>query len=210
MSDWHHGVKVPSMSIDDLRGYAREIRRKTIRLGALDRFPALVFAEIIMPSMRENYDFEVVDSLPDGNEARAFPDGAPPLSEGPLIQVLSSVYDKAAAGQGRARMTVLHECGHVLLHANLTPQHGRGGRDLKAFENSEWQANQFAGELLMPVESMYTPGSLDDYVVRMGVSRQAACNRAIQLMRTIGLERPDWPLQFATSTFNGGAPMQKT
>ncbi len=107
-----------------------------------------------MQEIVQHFDFEIVESLPDGDEARAFPDGAPHYPDGPVIQVLPHVYERAAANNGRARLTVLHECGHVLLHRHVAVHHrGPRGAELKPWENSEWQANQFAAELLMPVDS---------------------------------------------------------
>jgi hypothetical protein len=201
MSDWLHGVKVPPRRINDLRALASDIRVQS-ELSTDEPFPALHFLEWSMGEIVEHFDYEVVESLPDGNEARAFPDGAPHYPDGPVIQLLQHVYDRAGANNGRARLTVLHECGHVLLHRHVAVHHrGPRGAELKTCENSEWQASQFAAELLMPVDSFNEPCDLDTYISRMGVSREAACNRAIQLERTLKRALPTgWPVQvFASS-----------
>lgn len=200
MSDWLHGVRVPARRIQDLRALASEIRSHS-NLAAAERFPVLHFLELSMGEMLENFDYEIVDSLPDGDEARAYPDGAPHFPDGPVIQLLQAVYDRAGEGNGRARLTVLHECGHVLLHRHVAVHHrGPRGAELKAWENSEWQASQFAVELLMPVESLHSPGGIESYVTQMGVSREAACNRVLQLERSIRLPVPGgWPINVYAS-----------
>lgn len=202
MSDWLYGVKVPILRINDLRDIATEIRSRS-NLSVVDPFPALHFLEWSMCDIFESFDLEIVDALPEGNEARAFPDGAPHHPDGPVIQMRQSAYDRAAENNGRARLTVLHECGHVLLHRHVAVHHrGPRGAELKPWENSEWQATQFAVELLLPVESMELPGDLEDFVRLMGVSREVACNRALQLERQLGMPVPaGWPVRVYASTF---------
>lgn len=208
MSDWLHGVRVPPLRINNIREIASALRSNA-GLTAVEPFPALHFLELAMPALVDDFDLEIVDSLPDGDEARAFPDGAPHHPSGPVIQLLAPVYDNASKNVGRARLTVLHECGHVLLHRHVAVHHrGPRGAELKTWENSEWQANQFAAELLMPVAGFHAAGSLEDYVVRMGVSREAACNRALQLGRTLKLAPPaGWPIELHASSYKGkGTP----
>lgn len=199
MSDWLHGVRVPPMNILPLRGLAEAIRQHST-LKAEEPFPVLRFLEWSMLKILKDFDWEIVTSLPDGDEARAYPDGAPHYTKGPLIELLPHVYDDAANNKGRPRLTILHECGHALLHRHVAVHHrGPKGAELKTFENSEWQANQFAAELLMPVASFDAPGDLEAYVQAMGVSREAACNRALQLMRSLNKPRPSWPLEVYAS-----------
>jgi Zn-dependent peptidase ImmA (M78 family) len=193
MNEWQYGVKVPPRRIADLRSLATRIRAES----GLDRqapFPALHFLELSMPRMFNNFDLEIVDELTDGDEARAYPDGAPHHPHGPVIQLRFKTYDDASGGNGRARMTVLHECGHVTLHAGVAvthDTHDRGER-LNPWENSEWQANQFAAELLMPPESLGTASTVSEFALRMGVSRDAARVRAQQLVRTTVISKPEW------------------
>lgn len=68
------------------------------------------------------------------------------------MSITQSTYDRLVGGDGRARYTICHELGHcelghrpppALLHRNA-PSH-------KAYEDTEWQADQFAAEMTMPL-----------------------------------------------------------
>ncbi len=192
MSDWLHGVRVPPTSIGKLRAFATLIREAS-RLKPDERFPVPQFLELSLPQAITGFDFIVVDGLRDGNEACAYPDGCAEHPDGPFIEFTHSVYDRACAGQGRDRLTVLHECAHVLLHRGIAVHHrGLKGQELKPFENSEWQANQLAAELLMPIPSFSVHESFDDYRLAMGVSRQAAEIRVQGLLSRGDIVQPKW------------------
>jgi len=67
-----------------------------------------------------------------------------------LIRIREDIYLRAAAGEGRDRLTIAHEVGHLFMHEDdciafyrLAPT-----EKLKPFEDPEWQANAFGGELL--------------------------------------------------------------
>lgn len=51
---------------------------------------------------------------------------------------------------GRDRYTMCHEFAHLLIHEGIDVALARGEDPLKPYEDSEWQANALAGELLMP------------------------------------------------------------
>jgi Zn-dependent peptidase ImmA (M78 family) len=182
MSDWLHGVRVPPITINQLRDLARLIRNAS-HLKPEEPFPVLYFLEQAMPEALPNFEFLIVDELSDGDEALAYPDGCAEHPNGPFIKLTTSVYEGAWAKKGRHRLTVLHECGHVILHRKVAV-HSRGprGADLKPYENSEWQANQLAAELLMPLESFTSCSSLAQFCSSMGVSREAAQLRTKKLL----------------------------
>ena len=68
------------------------------------------------------------------------------------MRIKESVYNGACSGNGKDRYSVAHEIGHYLLLsvAGLSLQRNISQRKLKAYEDPEWQAECFAGELLMP------------------------------------------------------------
>jgi hypothetical protein len=81
---------------------------------------------------------------------------------GKEVKLAPHVYDGMDQGNGRCRFSGAHELGHVVLHADeLAARAGvllvNGGdvllarrSDLKPFLDPEWQANTYAGALLMP------------------------------------------------------------
>ncbi len=68
------------------------------------------------------------------------------------IRIKESVYDNACKGDGTARFSIAHEMGHYVLMclAEVGFQRNLIKRPVEAYEDPEWQANCFAGELLMP------------------------------------------------------------
>ncbi|WP_454825889.1 ImmA/IrrE family metallo-endopeptidase [Paraburkholderia xenovorans] len=98
----------------------------------------------------------------------------------------NSVYEAACRNDPRALFTVFHEMGHALLAHRRTLNREIPGREIKTYEDSEWQANQFAAEFLMPLDeirrySLWTEGQL---MLRFGVSMEAARIRLGRLRRT--------------------------
>ena len=71
----------------------------------------------------------------------------------------SNVYEELEFNDGRARFSAMHESGHVVLHGmerNLSVSTSGGGMllarktEIPAYQNPEWQANQFASSILLP------------------------------------------------------------
>lgn len=192
MSDWLHGVRVPPISIAQLRELAGLVRDSS-HLTPQETFPVLYFLERSLPQAILGFDFVIVDHLSDGNEACAYPDGCSENPDGPFIELTTKVYDRACAGCGRDRLTILHECSHVILHRKVAVHHrSPRGADLKPYENSEWQANQFAAELLMPPQSFSACASLSEFCKKMGVSREAAKIHAKKLVERGSLISIEW------------------
>ena len=53
---------------------------------------------------------------------------------------------------GRDRMTIAHELLHLILHQPSSLTLYRRNEEIPIYKNPEWQAECFAGELLMPYE----------------------------------------------------------
>lgn len=110
-----------------------------------------------------------------------------------IVVVLSErMYEKLESGDPRANFLAAHEIGHAVLHAGAicagASLHGlhRRRAPLKAYEDSEWQANAFAANLLMPasgVRMLASRATQPEHVIarRFGVSVQAAGYRLRQL-----------------------------
>lgn len=68
------------------------------------------------------------------------------------IYVRDSVYEAAVNGNPRARFTLAHELGHRVFHTikQIMPCSIEDMVNLKLYQDPEWQADAFAGELLAP------------------------------------------------------------
>ncbi len=73
----------------------------------------------------------------------------------------------------------------MLGHRRTLNREPVGGAEIKTFEDSEWQANQFAAEILMPVDEIKYRGlrTGDDLADAFGVSTEAARIRVDRLKR---------------------------
>ena len=70
-------------------------------------------------------------------------------------------------------MTIAHEVGHMVLHPGVSLARNYNISDLKLFENSEWQADVFAGELLAPIRLIGNMTAIQ-IIDECKVSRKAA------------------------------------
>jgi len=92
-----------------------------------------------------------------------------------IIRIKQSVYDGAFNGNGRDRMTIAHEIGHYLLICVLGFKFQRNFSDsaVQKYQDPEWQAKCFAGELLIPAHLVQGMNP-NEIAVACGVSVHAA------------------------------------
>jgi hypothetical protein len=167
------GYRVTPKTIIGIRQYALAVRKSLVRRNA-------TFFEMapFIDRLHEYgivYDVVDTDELPLGIEACCVP-------EQRLITFSATTYSKACGDDPRARFTVIHELGHILL-AHTRPLNRDNGRKIEAYEDSEWQANQFAAEFLMPLDHMVKNGyrTVDELILAYQVSSPAAERRINQL-----------------------------
>ena len=163
-----NSYKAQGISRNDIRHIVREIRRIT-NLEHTMRFPVVRFLEHILPILIPDFQLEIVPKEEMGNKhGETYPSKN-------LIRIREDVYINAVEGNGRDRLTIAHEIGHLLLHdddsialCRLEPN-----EKLKRYEDPEWQADAFGGELLAP--SYLIQGLTSAEVqVKCGVSEAAA------------------------------------
>lgn len=141
-----NGFRVAGRKIADIRMSADNVRRileigdapQDIKIGLfLDRL-----------SVKYGMSYDVLDpkDMPyEDVEACWDPDSI-------MIYIRRDVFEKACSNDPRARFTIMHELGHGLLGHRRTINRTGAERKPEIYEDSEWQANQFAAELLMPLD----------------------------------------------------------
>lgn len=170
-----NGFRVPPKSTIAIRAQALKARRV---LGVADRpfFPMAIFIERLF-DLGITVDIVEDDELPLGVEACCAPESA-------VIMLSHETYRRAAADDGRGRFTVIHELGHLTLSHTRT-FHRESQRRIQVFEDSEWQANTFAAEFLMPLDDIQKKGlrNPEQIMMEYQVSAQAAEVRIRKLQK---------------------------
>lgn len=134
--------RVPPMTRNAIRGLTN-ILRSIVKIDEL-YFPIIKFLEFALPKVIPDFILEIspVDKMGE-THGLTFPQKS-------LIILREDVYNGADEGNGRDRMTVAHEIGHLLMHKNIAFARADPDVMIKAYESSEWQAKCFSGELLIP------------------------------------------------------------
>lgn len=157
------------LSRQDIRNYAMKIRR-LLKVENNLYFPVIKFFEIMPLLFEENGLYtEIVedDELPPSVHAEYSYDKN-------CIQVKRFVYDGACDNSGRDRMTIAHEIGHYLLIRESGVGLFRSFSDnVPTYQDPEWQAKCFAGELLIPA-GLVKGMSVGDIAKKCCVSWDAA------------------------------------
>lgn len=166
-----HGFKVPGRKIVEIRQAAASVRALFGVTGA--HFDAERTLEALS---RYSVTLDVVEDgdreLPRDVEACWVPDTV-------TLYIKGSVYRAACRREARALFTVAHELGHLALAHRRGAFNRETNVRCEIWEDSEWQANQFAAEFLMPLDLIRQAGlrSAAQIEQMFGVSAQAAETR---------------------------------
>lgn len=156
------------LSRKKIRSFVEKIR-KVMGLNSRDYFDVVQFLEFYLHEIFPDFHIEVVPVTRMPNQyALTYP-------KTKCIQIREDVYDGAIEGNARDRFTLAHEIGHLWLHrpGNIALARNSNTIDIPAYMDPEWQANTFAGELLVPPDG--TIGmDMDKIVENFGVSYQVA------------------------------------
>lgn len=148
----------------DIRCVARVFQKL---MGNEYCFDIIKFLEHKLPKIDPEFTLEIVE------DTELFGAYAAACPYEHLIKVRESVYEGAIKGNGRDRFTLCHELGHYIFHKPENVIFLRADRDIETYRDPEWQANTFAGELLVPVHAaMEYP--IEDIVQRCCVSYTVA------------------------------------
>ena len=154
------------------------LRRSQIRAAATSfrkllnwdepRFPVIEVLEFGMPELLPGFEYQICTAAELGdNHGLTYPDQR-------KIKIREDVYEAACDGEGFYRLTVAHEFGHQILHTDIGLARSVPTGNLPAYRSSEWQANCFAGELLVSHQHVYKDIKVEATMELFGVSRQAA------------------------------------
>jgi hypothetical protein len=162
--------EVPPLSRKDIRAFTDQIRA---RLGiTTPYFPILRVVELVLPKLVEGFYLEVCD---EAEMTRRFGRGCHGMTfpDENVMHIREDVYNRARHDQGRDRLTIAHELAHLLLHSGLRFAR-RASASTPAYASSEWQANAFAGELLVSHRHVSQCRTLHDAARLFKVSVAAA------------------------------------
>jgi len=158
-------------NIRQVAANTREVLNLPDRPPPLDNFLESLSEFGITVDVLDDHDFPIP-----GVEAMCVPETA-------TIALKDSTYRLARRNDPRTRFTVFHELGHFIL--GHTKALGRGRVEPKPFLDSEWQADQFAAEMTMPLpvihaQGLNTPQRIAQF---FGVSLPAATHRHNQVAK---------------------------
>lgn len=156
-------VSLP-LSRKNIRELAKAFR-EVVGVSEREKFPILEFIEFFLGKV--GFSFEVLEDFElKGKYAEALP------NEKKLL-IRQSTYDGAVEGNPRDLFTLAHEVGHLFLHNSQTITLARRDRNIKIYEDPEWQSNTFAGELFAPADAIIGM-SKEEVMNRYGCSGQVA------------------------------------
>lgn len=159
---------VESKSRKDLYNLAKNFR-KLLHLEDCLYFPVVETLEAI-GFLIEGASFEILAN----HEFPANQHGYTNIST-KTICLRESVYNGACAGNGRDRMTIMHEIAHLLTLSVCGYKLARSfctGK-IHAYEDPEWQAKCLAGAIMMD-EDLIEGMSPSEVSLKCGVSKSAA------------------------------------
>lgn len=160
------GLLVSPLSTEVIRGFAEKIR--SIFLDSEDIcFPIMDVLEFRMFKFDDQFCLESCSREEMGSEEGLVVAGAN------CIKLREDVYERAWHGIGRDRFTACHEFGHYLMHRQLTLARTREDAH-PIYRDSEWQADTFAGALLMSSSHLHRFSSYEDAAANCGMTPMAA------------------------------------
>lgn len=134
------------LSRANIRRMAKEFR-KFLGLEKNQYIDVIHVLDVDMPSKFRNFDYEIVEEDEMRFHGLTYPDKN-------KILIREDVYIGALNGNGRDRFTIVHEIFHYLFHTrqNIKQTENSFARESKSvprYKDPEWQADAFAGEVLM-------------------------------------------------------------
>jgi hypothetical protein len=135
------GIVVPPLSTNTIRKFSDQVRDVFVDEDTIE-FPIMDVLEFRMSKIFEGFYLDPRDAAFMGSDEGRVIAGTN------CIALREDIYEGAWNGNRRDRFTACHELGHFLMHRTVTMARTREEGD-KIFCDAEWQADTFAGTLLM-------------------------------------------------------------
>ena len=152
-----------------IREAAKAIR-KIFCVENIIYLPVIQILEQAMPLLFTDFSYDIVTKS-------EFPDNRHAETDivNHVIKIREDIYNGAVNGNGRDRMTIMHEISHYILLVVCGVKLARNfdGKKVAAYQNPEWQAKALAGEIMCPHEIIKS-FSVDEIAKKCGVSKDAA------------------------------------
>jgi Zn-dependent peptidase ImmA (M78 family)/transcriptional regulator with XRE-family HTH domain len=162
------GIVVRPLSTQTIRDFADKVRNAFVEDDQIE-FPIMNVIEFKLEKLLDGFYLDVRDAESMGeDEGRLVVH-----PKGFALALREDVYMGAWARNGRDRFTACHELGHLLMHRNVVMPRVREETE-KIFIDAEWQADTFAGTLLMSPRHLGGFGDTDDAAKLCGMTGAAA------------------------------------
>ena len=162
----HRGLLVAAASTRALWDFAEKVR--SVFVGeAHVCFPIMDVLEFRLPAIEEGFHLEVCSLAEMGVEEGLV------IANFKCIKLREDVYEGAWNDVGRDRFTACHELGHYLLHRQVAIARIRDDSH-PVYRDAEWQADTFAGGLLMSTRHLAQLGCADAAAAQCGMTPMAA------------------------------------
>ena len=162
----HRGLLVAAASTRTLWDFAEKVRSVFVGEGDVC-FPIMDVLEFRLPAIEEGFHLDVCSHAEMGVEEGLV------IAGSKCIKLREDVYVGAWNDLGRDRFTACHELGHYLLHRQVAMARVREDSH-PVYRDAEWQADTFAGGLLMSCRHLVRFGCADIAAAQCGMTPMAA------------------------------------
>lgn len=158
-------MKVKARSRKYIEEFTTKVR-EILKISLDKKVNIVKIMEELLPALGIDYIYEEDELLP--NEYAIYS----PIDKS--LRIRNSVYIGACDGDGRDRLTLGHELGHILLLHGEEAVLTRSTEKVPAYCDPEWQAFEFARNLLCPINGISKED--DEYTIseKYGVSLAVA------------------------------------
>lgn len=162
----HRGLLVAPASTRTLWDFAEKVRSVFVREDDVC-FPIMDVLEFRLPVLEEGFHLDVC------SHAEMGPEEGLVVAGSNCIKLREDVYEGAWNDVGRDRFTACHEFGHYLLHRQVSMARVRDDNH-PVYRDAEWQADSFAGALLMSARHLAQLGRPETAATQCGMTSMAA------------------------------------